>query len=178
MQKLTNKITENIEPKNENNSTNDQYQYLLVNQGALFVMADADKIKEVLINLIGNSLKFAPKGGQINISFEVKDKEVTTCVTDNGEGIDAEDIPKLFHKFGMVKGSYITNQKAAQGTGLGLYISKSIVEKHGGKIWAESGGRGKGATFSFTLRIYNDEDFAKIANKQVKEGLGIIHSDI
>lgn len=139
------------------------------------VLADPDKIKEVLINFIGNSLKFSPKGSKISISFEVKDQMVLIHVADSGEGIAPEDMDKLFQKFSLIKESYVTNQKAAQGTGLGLYISKSIVELHGGRIWAESPGHGQGATFSFSLKIYNDDDFKRIEESNSgKEGLGII----
>src|SRR5258708_37465412 len=74
------------------------------------VLADTDKIKEVLFNLIGNSLKFTPKGGTITISFLQKDGFVQTSVADTGAGILPEYIGKLFQKFGLLAGSYITNQ--------------------------------------------------------------------
>jgi signal transduction histidine kinase len=116
------------------------------------VLADSDKIKEVLINLVGNALKFTPKKGKITIGFRQNDGMVETSVTDTGAGIKKEDIPKLFQKFVMVGGS---EQKAlnTQGTGLGLYICKSIVELHGGKIWVKSEGEGKGTSFTFSLKI-------------------------
>src|SRR3989344_344171 len=143
------------------------------------VIADDDKIKEVLINLMGNSLKFTPKDGAISISFAIKDDFVETSVKDMGEGIDPQDISKLFRKFGFVRGSYATNQKASQGTGLGLYISKSIVEFHGGVMSVFSEGHGKGATFTFTLKKFNAADLARMQEKKKgKEGLGIIHSGL
>lgn len=143
------------------------------------VIADEDKIKEVLINLIGNSLKFTPQGGQITISFFLKDALVATSVKDTGEGIEKQDLTKLFQKFGFVKGSYATNQKASLGTGLGLYISKSIVELHGGKLSVFSEGRGRGATFTFSLKKFNQPDLTAMREKQKgKEGLGIIHSGL
>ncbi len=142
------------------------------------VLADSDKIKEVVINFLGNSLKFSKQGGEIKIWCDSTPGFVGIHVTDVGEGIDPADLPKLFQKFGLVKGSYVTNQNAAQGTGLGLYISKSIVELHGGTIKAESPGKGKGATFSFTLPIYTEENFAKAQKYKGTEGLGIIHSTI
>lgn len=114
------------------------------------VQADSEKIKQVLINLVGNSLKFTPPTGKITISFIQKDGKLETIVHDTGKGISPEDISKLFVKFGMVGNNYLTRQNT-QGTGLGLYISKSIVELHGGKIWAQSEGLDKGATFHFTL---------------------------
>lgn len=118
------------------------------------VQADAGKIEEVVINLIGNSLKFTPVGGTIKISIinNPTDKTETVTITDNGNGITSDDLPKLFKKFGMVGKEYLI-KKNSQGTGLGLYISQSIIELHGGKIWAESEGEGKGSKFSFSLRI-------------------------
>lgn len=116
------------------------------------VLADHDKIKEVLINLVGNALKFTPKKGKIKISFIEKDGMVETSVSDSGVGIKKEDMPKLFQKFSMV-GDSIQRAQNTQGTGLGLYISKSIVELHGGKIWVKSEGVGKGTTFTFSLKI-------------------------
>ena len=115
------------------------------------VQADKERIEQVFINLIGNSLKFTPRDGKITITLSYKDNMVTIEISDTGKGISKEDIPKLFQKFGMVGNKYLQKSNA-QGTGLGLYICKGIVELHGGKIWAESQGIGKGATFSFTLK--------------------------
>jgi signal transduction histidine kinase len=143
------------------------------------VIADPDKIKEVLINLLGNSLKFTPTGGKITVSFELKDGFLVTHVTDTGRGIEKEDLAKLFQKFGLLKGSYTTNQTTQQGTGLGLYICKSIVNLHKGDIWAFSEGRDKGAEVSFTLKIYNERDFNIIKSEQEgKEGKEIIHTGL
>lgn len=125
------------------------------------VLADQDSIKEVLINLIGNSLKFTPKGGNITINIAKNDGKVETSVKDNGIGIEKEDMEKLFQKFGLIQGSYATNQKA-QGTGLGLYICKQIVTMHGGKIWANSDGKNQGSTFTFTLKPATEKDSDKL----------------
>lgn len=114
------------------------------------VNCDPQKIKEVLINLIGNSMKFTPAKGSITVSYSVSEGFVTVKVEDTGSGIKKEDIQKLFHKFQMVGD---TQRQNIHGTGLGLYICKSIVEAQGGKIWAESEGEGKGAKFYFTLPI-------------------------
>jgi signal transduction histidine kinase len=142
------------------------------------VIADSDKIKEVLINFIGNSLKFTPKGGLIQISFEEKNGMVITHVTDNGRGIPKDDQEKLFEKFGLIKGSYATNN-SSEGTGLGLYICKSIIKMHKGEIWAYSEGRDKGATFSFSLKEYNQRDLELIKAEQGgKEGKEIIQTGI
>lgn len=130
------------------------------------VIADANKIKEVVINLIGNSLKFTPSGGVITISFVQDGDYIVTKITDTGAGIDPVDMPKLFQKFGLVQGSYTVNQTTSQGTGLGLYICKSIVQLHKGKIAAFSEGVGKGATFAFSLLVYQEERQQLFANVQ------------
>jgi two-component system, OmpR family, sensor histidine kinase VicK len=106
----------------------------------------------VLSNLISNSIKFVPNEGIISLKVEMRKSDdgnnskgiVVVSIKDTGIGIDAAIMPKLFTKFAS---------KSFQGTGLGLYISKSIVESHGGKIWAENNKDGKGATFSFSLPI-------------------------
>lgn len=116
------------------------------------IVADADRIKQVLINLIGNSLKFTPRDGSVTVSCVVKDAEIFISVKDTGMGIKQEDMEKLFKKFNMLGGSYLTKQ-AGQGSGLGLYLSKSLIELHKGRIWVKSEGEGKGSTFSFTLPV-------------------------
>jgi signal transduction histidine kinase len=116
------------------------------------VNIDSNKMKEVLLNLIGNSLKFTPKGGQITVSVSNKIDRLQVEIADTGKGIVKEDMPKLFQKFGLIEGSYTSNS-AYQGTGLGLYITKSIIELHGGKIWVTSDGRDKGSHFIFTIPV-------------------------
>jgi signal transduction histidine kinase len=144
------------------------------------VLADPDKIKEVLINLIGNSLKFTPKDGKITVSFEESNGMVEVGVSDTGAGIALENIPKLFQKFSMISESY-SNNKNASGTGLGLYISRSIIELHHGKIWATSDGIGKGSQFRFTLKVFNDEDQKKIIENNKddsRNSVGLVHTQI
>lgn len=121
------------------------------------VMADPDKIKEVYLNIIGNALKFTPKGGTITISLAEQNGMIATSITDSGIGISQSDLGKLFQKFNLLPGSYRTNQ-AGQGTGLGLYICKKIIELHGGQIWATSKGENLGSTFAFTLKPYNTQE--------------------
>jgi len=144
------------------------------------VIADIDKIKEVIINLIGNSLKFTPKKGIITISFQTKDDQVITSVTDTGAGLTPDIIKNLFQKFGLVKGSYQTNQTSeAQGTGLGLYICKQIVKLHHGDISACSPGIGRGSTFSFSLPITTPDRLTQYQKQfQHTSNVGIIHSKI
>ncbi|NQT90534.1 MAG: GAF domain-containing sensor histidine kinase [Candidatus Omnitrophica bacterium] len=98
------------------------------------VWADRDKIAEVIENLLGNALKFTPKGGRITVGASEKDKELFIWVQDTGMGIKKKDLPHLFNKFEQVG----PKKSKAEGTGLGLAICKEIVELHKGKIWAES----------------------------------------
>jgi signal transduction histidine kinase len=120
----------------------------------LIVEADKERVSQVISNLISNAIKFT-KEGEILVTAEKKDDRYAMVnVRDTGEGIDSEVFPKLFSKF-------ITT--SFQGIGLGLYISKNIIEAHGGKIWAENNnnnnkdgrGGGGGATFYFTIPLNN-----------------------
>ena len=109
---------------------------------------DRDKIVQVLTNIVNNAIKFTPQGG-ITITTITRDNQVVVSVKDTGIGIRKEDIPRLFKKFEQLKnGTAVT----IGGTGLGLAISKEIIERHRGKIWAESKS-GKGATIHFVLPI-------------------------
>ncbi len=112
------------------------------------VLADTDKVKEVIINLIGNAIKFTHKGG-ITLKAQLNDGMVVVSVSDTGSGIAKEDQDLLFKKFSQVRGSYA---KQAGGTGLGLYISKQIIEGLNGKVWLEST-LGQGSTFYFSLPV-------------------------
>ena len=111
----------------------------------VFVKADKVRVSQVISNLLNNAIKFTQEG-VISISSEKKDDNsvVVVKVQDTGQGIDPEISPRLFSKFAS---------KSFEGTGLGLYISKSIVEAHGGKIWAENNRDGNGATFYFSLPL-------------------------
>lgn len=111
------------------------------------VKADPERISTVLINLIGNALKFTPEGGKIEVFSYYRDKKVYVSVKDTGIGIPREYQEKIFEKFVQVK----NNVSQGKGTGLGLAISKKIIELHGGEIWVESKD-GKGSTFTFTLK--------------------------
>jgi signal transduction histidine kinase len=116
--------------------------------------ADRDRITQVISNLLNNAIKFISKKreGVISVSAERKNsnqEEVIVSIKDTGEGINPEIIPRLFTKFAT---------RSFSGTGLGLYISKSIVESHGGKMWAENNPDGEGATFTFTLPLINRKD--------------------
>lgn len=142
------------------------------------VIADIDKIKEVLINFIGNSIKFTPRGGSITVSALPENDYVRVSVTDTGLGFEGDDAEKLFHKFSTLSGNTQTQAKQFQSTGLGLYISKSIVSMHTGQVRAVSPGRNKGSMFSFTLPNYTPKKREDLQRKYTVEGLGIIHSSL
>jgi|SRR5690348_7662239 len=116
----------------------------LVSKEDIFLNADKSRISQVISNLLNNAIKFTNKHGIIIITAEQKDSRVTVSVKDTGTGIDPDIMPRLFTKFAT---------KSEKGTGLGLFISKSIVEAHGGKIWAENNADGKGTTFYFNLPL-------------------------
>ncbi len=111
------------------------------------IHVDVLRINEVLINLISNAITYTPKGGSVAVSIQAQDNDITTSVKDDGPGIPQDAIPHLFTKFFRVAGKL---EQGSKGTGLGLYISKTIVELHKGKIWVEST-LGKGTAFHFTL---------------------------
>ncbi|MDP2652911.1 MAG: hybrid sensor histidine kinase/response regulator [Candidatus Omnitrophota bacterium] len=108
---------------------------------------DEDKIVQVLNNLLNNAFKFTPEGGHIEVSLAVQDMSVLCAVKDSGIGISKEDMEKLFNKFEQFSHKYSPGVK---GTGLGLAICKSLIDLHGGKIWAHSE-PGHGTTFYFAL---------------------------
>jgi len=114
------------------------------------VLADQKRLKEVLYNLIGNSIKFT-KNGTIKVKTLSNDKFVKISVIDTGKGISKDDLEKLFKKFGKLENSYETMAESS-GTGLGLYITKQLIEGMGGKITVKSDGENKGAEFIFFLQ--------------------------
>jgi signal transduction histidine kinase len=141
----------------------------------ILVEADRRRLTQVISNLLNNANKFT-KEGTITVTtttIQRKDEgngkgeaEVVIAVKDTGTGIDPELIPRLFTKFAT---------KSYQGTGLGLFISKSIIEAHGGKIWAENNSDGKGASFYFTLPVMDmneqtreDKEEARLVNDQLQ----------
>ena len=119
----------------------------------IIVEADRSRLTQVISNLLSNAVKFTTEG-TISISTEKKDNQVIVSVKDTGSGIDPEILPRLFSKF---------SAKSFEGTGLGLFISKNIVEAHGGKIWAENNNNNddaygeKGATFYFMLPLTDQQ---------------------
>src|SRR3989344_5913409 len=116
---------------------NIQLDFVSPDQNIPQIKADKVRISEVLSNLISNAINYTNPGGKVQISVHLQQDEVWTCIADNGPGIPEEAIPKLFTKFFRVTSGLTQNQNS-QGNGLGLYISKAIVDMHHGKIWVES----------------------------------------
>lgn len=117
----------------------------------LSVAADPTRIRQVLDNLLTNALKFTPRGGEVTMEALRNDEEVQVAVHDTGIGLTPEQRAKLFQPFTQV---HDPSEYRAGGTGLGLHISRGIMELHGGRIWAESPGSGLGSTFTLALPIH------------------------
>lgn len=115
---------------------------------SLDVIADKERVIQVLSNLIGNAIKFTSEGGSITVAAQRYDDAVRVIVSDTGQGVSKEQMPHLFDRYWQAK------KNGRLGIGLGLTIAKGIVEAHGGRIWAESV-PGRGTTFSFTLPAPN-----------------------
>lgn len=114
------------------------------------IIGDPTKLKRILINLIGNAIKFTPKDGEIKVQASVKDTNIQVEVIDSGIGISAENKEKVFERFFQVDSSVT---RSATGMGMGLSLAQELVELHGGRLWVESEGPGKGCKFIFTLPI-------------------------
>jgi len=119
-----------------------------VPDGSLPVVGDAQRLTQVLLNLLSNALQHTPTGGQITVSARRVGQQVRVAVQDTGEGIPPDDLPHVFDRLYRVDRA---RSRDTGGSGLGLSIAKSLVEAQGGRIWAESE-PGEGATFTFTLR--------------------------
>jgi signal transduction histidine kinase len=116
------------------------------------ITVDERKLKQILYNLMANAVKFTPNRGNVNCTARHSETDgcVEISITDTGIGIKPEDLRRIFDPFEQVNGSAGRQHK---GTGLGLSLTKKLVELHGGRIWAESAGEGKGSRFRFTLPV-------------------------
>jgi signal transduction histidine kinase len=150
-----NEVIKNVINDVENcydNGNNSNIKIIFEPKETIVVFADKDRIHQVLSNLLNNAIKFTKHGTvTINTNLDVgndnnydKSKVAVVTITDTGSGITSEIMQKLFSKF-------VTS--SSHGTGLGLFISKGIIETHGGKIWAENNSNGVGSSFSFSLPI-------------------------
>ena len=112
----------------------------------LTIIADKTRLSQVLINLLQNAIKFMPENGRIVIRMKDEESSIRVQVSDTGIGIRQEDLEKVFEPFAAIK-----KPKYVKGTGLGMNVSRGLIQAHGGKLWVQSAGEGQGATFTFTL---------------------------
>src|SRR5215212_865321 len=155
LKEMITEILRDYEQKMIHNKKNLKLSYEFYNNDEIIIEADRSRFYQIICNLLNNAIKFTNEGS-ITIIVERKkdnsdnDNEVVVSIKDTGTGIDQEILPKLFTKFA-------TKSTTEGGTGLGLYISKSIIERHGGRTWAINNatinGDGKGSTFAFSLPI-------------------------
>jgi signal transduction histidine kinase len=115
--------------------------------GALW--ADPDRVLQTLTNLLSNAIKFSSAGGAVWLDADARDGEIVFVVRDEGRGIPPDKLELIFERFQQVDSS---DAREKGGTGLGLAICRSIVDQHGGRVWAESAG-GRGSRFQFTLPV-------------------------
>jgi len=113
--------------------------------------ADSDRTIQILTNLLANALHYTPSGGEVWIHAERGKDEARVLVRDTGRGIPPEHLPRLITRFYRVDSS--RSRAAGGGSGIGLTVAKHLVEAQGGRIWAESEGKGKGSAFYFTLPL-------------------------
>ncbi len=125
-------------------------------QDELVTSFEKERIYEVIINLLSNAIKYTPPNGIIKIKSEIKDNAYIISVKDNGIGFTEEEKEQIFKQFGKIERYGQGWDLGIEGTGLGLYISKKIIELHGGNIWVESEGRNKGTIFYFSLPFITD----------------------
>jgi signal transduction histidine kinase len=142
MEWLRNTMTPILTPK-------EQSLDIVVEEGLPRIYADADRIKQVLLNLLSNSAKFTPIGGSIRIEVIRKGDQCQVSVVDNGIGIKKDEQERIFEPFCQID-NFLT--RGGNGVGLGLAVVKQIIEKHGGRIWIESE-YGRGSRFNFTLPL-------------------------
>ncbi len=115
------------------------------------VLCEKKNISDVISNLVSNAIKYTPPNGLITIKSELNDDLIIISIHDSGIGLTENEISKIFTQFGKIERYGQGFDILSEGSGLGLYISKKIIELHNGKIWVESNGRNKGSTFYFSL---------------------------
>jgi len=132
---------------------NRKHNLVLKIQEGLTTFFEKERIYDVIINLLSNAIKYTPINGTIKIKSLIKKGNIIISIKDDGIGLTKTEISKIFKKFGKIERYGKGLDVISEGSGLGLYISKGIINLHGGNIWVESKGRGKGSTFIFTLPI-------------------------
>lgn len=138
----------------------EEFQQIAQNKGLILrfnkekdeppIRFDEEKMRQVAFNLIDNAVRYTPKGGTITVTLAINPYHLLFSVADTGIGLDKKELNSLFQKF--VRSKEVARIHT-EGIGLGLYVARRIVEDHGGRIWAESAGRGKGSIFFVELPI-------------------------
>lgn len=158
---LVQRVVRNLE------TTTTRHQFILPHPNYLpAVWADADRVEEILTNLIDNAIKYSPLGGKIVIDADCQGDTVILSVLDSGLGIPEEELDKIFEKFHRVDRG---DARETYGHGLGLYIAKKLVEAHGGEIWVEST-LGRGSKFSFSLPVASTDGTKKRLAVSLEKG--------
>ena len=119
----------------------------------LITTFDREKVYTVITNLLINAIDYTPKGGKISIHSKIDKKSIVISIKDTGIGLDESEIIRLFKPFGKIERYGKGWDIVIGGMGMGLFISKELIELHHGKIWAESEGKNKGSTFYFSIPI-------------------------
>jgi len=151
LEDLTQSVFEELEQPAHNKGL--EYKFTKPKKSLPKLFIDERKARQVILNLIDNSIKYTPSG-HTYVDVTVKGKEVIVAVTDTGVGLEPGEADNLFKKFQRGAGISVIN---TEGVGLGLFVARKIIEAHGGKIWAESPGKGKGSTFAFSLPLKSKE---------------------
>ena len=140
-------------------------EYKKAKKAPPLILADSDKLREVILNLVDNSIKYTPEG-KVEVLVGYDEKQLTFKVKDTGIGIDPEEAKTLFRKF--VRGSGVA-QIHTGGSGLGLFIAQKIIKEHEGNIWVESEGKGKGSTFQFVVPVYDEHKGPEYKNLEINK---------
>ncbi len=127
----------------------DQRLKLSLPESPILAAVDGEKLKMAVTNLLNNAMRFTPAGGRIELALERRNAEAWIRVSDNGIGIEQAEIPRIFDQFYQVE-DHMTRRH--EGMGLGLSIVRAIANAHGGRVWVESSGPGKGSTFTIALK--------------------------
>ena len=115
------------------------------------IAADERRVRQIVFNLLSNAVKFTPAGGRVDVAARLDDGQVDVAVADTGPGIPTEDLDTIFEEFEQSP----DGRQSDEGTGLGLPLSRKLVELHGGRIWVDSQ-VGRGSTFHFTLPVHHE----------------------
>ncbi len=152
--KLLNEVVKYMEPAA---ASNGQTLNIYLPDNLPIIIADDDRVRQVLFNLVNNSIKYSSAGGQVNITANIDEDSLTIEVQDTGRGMSEEEQKKLFQPYYRIEG-----KERLSGLGLGLALSKKLIELQNGRIWVKSQ-KGIGSTFAFSLPIKVDSPLEEIA---------------